>query len=174
MTVLKCTTEKSLQMPLILLLSVIPVMLSARNRQIALSVQCVVEKAAVDEVAAAEEVAVKVVEKVVVGATTTVKAGGNPNQVEVSLTIHVCVFVVVLRATKPRIARMHKSLQKVWKSEKKATLKAIKTSGLSRLLLMKKITESTLSCLLVLLTWTVLLLFLCTKVCLILAAPLIQ
>jgi hypothetical protein len=88
-------------------------MLLAINRQIALNVQCVVEKAAVDEVAEAEEVEVKVVEKVVVGATKTVKAGGNPKQVEVFLTIHVCVFVVVLRATKPRIARMRKSLQKL-------------------------------------------------------------
>ena len=141
-------------------------MLLAINRQIALSVQCVVEKAAVDEVAAAEEVAVKVVEKVVVGATTTVKAGGNPKQVEVSLTIHVCVFVVVLRAIKPRIARMRKNLRKVWKSEKKATLKATRTSGLGRLLLPMKITESTLLCLLVLPTWTVHLLSLCTPVCL--------
>ena len=59
MTVLKCTTEKSLQMPLILLLSVILVMLSAINRQIALSVRCVVEKAVADGLAEAEEVAAK-------------------------------------------------------------------------------------------------------------------
>ena len=104
---------------------------------------------------------------------TTEKAGGNPKQVEVSLTIRVCVFVVVLRATKPRIACMRKNLQKLWKSEKKATLKAIRTSGLGRLPLLMKITESTLLCLLVLPTWTVPLYFLCTPQLLTLDALLI-
>ena len=107
-------------------------MLSAINRQIALSVRCEVEKAVADGLAEAEEVVAKVVEKVVAEAITTVKAGGNPKQVEVTLTNLVCVFVVVLRATKPRIARTRKNLQKYWKSEKKVTLKAIKASDASK------------------------------------------
>jgi hypothetical protein len=153
-------------MSLLPLLSVIIVILLAIKRPIALSVQCVVEKAVVDEVAEAEGVAVKVVEKVVVKGITTVKAGGNPKQVEVTLTIHVCVFVVVLRATKPRIARMRKNLQNSWKSGRTDTLKAIRTSGLDHPLLLMKITESTPLCLQVPPTWNVPLLSLRTPACL--------
>ncbi len=141
--VLKCNIEKSLRMLLLLLLSVILVMLLAINRQIALSMQYLIEKAAVDGLAEAEEVEVKVVEKVGVEAITPEKAGGSPKQVEVTLTILVFLFVVVLRATKSRIALTRKNLQKYWKSEKRATFSDIKTSGIGRLLLMK-ITESIL------------------------------
>ncbi len=87
---------------LLLLLSVILVMLLAINRQIALSVRCLVVKAMADGLAKAEEaVAVKMVEKVMVEVSTLEKAGGSPKQVEVTLKILVFVFVVVLRATKP-------------------------------------------------------------------------
>ncbi len=109
MIVLKCSTEKSLRMLLLLLLSVILVMLSLINCQITLSVRFVVVKAVADGLAEAEEVVIKVV----VEAITPEKAGENPKQIEVTLTILVfVVVVVVLRATKPKIASMRKNLQK--------------------------------------------------------------
>jgi hypothetical protein len=107
-----------------------------------------VEKAAEDNFAEEKGEGEKV--DVVVVEATKVKVVGNQKQVEVTKVV-VYVFVVGLRGIKLHIARMRKNLRKRWKNAKTTTLREIKSSGISRLVLTKITVNTALCCLTLLL-----------------------